>query len=64
MIGKNVAPGVTGGTSVITGTVHGASNIDSSTGASMPSGGDILRADTQVSAAKTLGAALGIDSAI
>jgi hypothetical protein len=64
MIGKNVAPGVTGGTSVITGSVHGASNIDSTTGASLPSGGDILRADTQVSAAKTLGAALGIDSAI
>jgi hypothetical protein len=64
MIGKNVAPGVTGGTSVITGTVYGASDIDSATGASVASGGDIVRADTQVSAAKTLGAALGIDAAL
>jgi hypothetical protein len=61
MIGKNVAPGVTGGTTVISGSVYGASDIDSATGGSKASGGDIPRADTHVAAAKTLGVALGID---
>jgi hypothetical protein len=64
MIGKNVAPGVTGGTGVITGTVYGATGIDSTTGASMPTGGDVAQTDTAVSAAKTLGAALGIDQSL
>jgi hypothetical protein len=61
MIGKNVNPGVTGGTTIISGSVFGASDIDSQTGASLANGGDIPRADTHVAAAKTLGSALGID---
>jgi hypothetical protein len=64
MIGKNVAPGVTGGTTAISGTVYGASDIDAATGNSVASGGDIPRADTHVAAAKTLGVALGIDAAL
>jgi hypothetical protein len=64
MIGRNVAPGVTGGTGVITGSVYGATGIDSTTGASMPAGGDIAQTNTGVSAAKTLGAALGIDQSL
>jgi hypothetical protein len=63
MIGKNVAPGVTGGTGVITGSVYGATAIDSKTGASSASG-DVAMTDTGLSAAKTLGAALGIDQSI
>jgi hypothetical protein len=62
MIGKNVKPGVTGGVTEISNGVFGASDIDSATGASVASGGDIARADTHVAAAKTLGLALGIDA--
>jgi hypothetical protein len=62
MIGKNVRPGVSGGCTAISADVYGASDIDSSSGASLPSGGDIARADTHVAAAKTLGVALGIDA--
>jgi hypothetical protein len=62
MIGKNVQPGVSGGCTPISGAVYGASDIDSASGASLPSGGDIARADTQIAAAKTLGVALGIDA--
>jgi hypothetical protein len=61
MIGKNVNPGVTGGTTPISNGVYGASDIDSATGTSKASGGDIARADSHVAAAKTLGVALGID---
>lgn len=64
MIGKNVAPGITGGCTLLTGTVYGASGIDSTTGASVTTGGDIAAADTAVSAAKTLGLALGIDASL
>ncbi len=64
MIGKNIAPGITGGTGVITGSVYGATGINATTGASMPAGGDIPMASTGVSAAKTLGAALGVDQAV
>ncbi len=64
MIGKNVAPGLTGGTGLITGSVYGATGINSTTGASMVTGGDIAQGDTGVSAAKTLGAALGIDQSV
>jgi Protein of unknown function (DUF1501) len=64
MIGKNVAPGITGGTGVITGSVYGATGINATTGASMPTGGDVAQNDTGVSAAKTLGAALGIDQSV
>ena len=64
MIGKKVAAGVTGGCTPISGTVYGASDIDSATGASKASGGDIARADTHTAAAKTLGVALGIDASL
>lgn len=64
MIGKNVAPGVTGGCTEISSGVYGASDIDSATGASKASGGDIARADSHTAAAKTLGVALGIDSSL
>jgi hypothetical protein len=64
MIGKNVSPGVTGGCSIVTQNVFGASDIDSETGASLASGGDIPRADTHTAAAKTLGLALGIDAGL
>jgi Protein of unknown function (DUF1501) len=64
MIGKNVAAGVTGGCTPISSTVYGASDIDSATGASKASGGDIARADTHTAAAKTLGVALGIDASL
>lgn len=64
MIGKNVKPGITGGAVALNGNVFGASDIASATGASVASGGDIPRLDTHVSAAKTLGVALGIDSAL
>jgi hypothetical protein len=64
MIGKNVKPGVTGGVTEISNGVFGASDIDSATGASVASGGDIARVDTHVAAAKTLGLALGIDAGL
>jgi Protein of unknown function (DUF1501) len=64
LIGKNVAPGVTGGVGVIKGDVYGATGITAATGASVPGGGDVVQADTGVSAAKTLGAALGIDQSL
>lgn len=63
MIGKNVNPGVSGGTTLIQPSVYGASDIDSTSGGSLAEGGDIARADTHVAAAKTLGVALGIDAA-
>ena len=60
MIGKNVAPGVVGG--VLPGgksNAYSAADIDSKTGAAQ-AGGDIPAAQTQLAAARTLGAALGI----
>jgi len=51
-------------TGVITGSVYGATGIDSTTGASMTTGGDIAQSNTGISAAKTLGAALGIDQSL
>jgi hypothetical protein len=66
MIGKNVAPGVTGGVANVaggfgsSGTALGAGDIDSATGLVAPSGGDVARLDTHVAMARTLGAALGI----
>lgn len=60
MIGRNIAAGVTGGVSLISNGVFGASPLASATG--LPTeGGDIPRADTHIAAAKTLGVALGID---
>jgi hypothetical protein len=62
MIGKNIAPGVTGGVAAGTGGAYQASPIDSTTG--LPSAsGDIPAAKTHVAAARTLGVALGIPSA-
>jgi hypothetical protein len=66
MIGKNVAPGVTGGVTNVSGgfgssgTALGAGDIDSASGAVVASGGDVSRTDTHVAMARTLGAALGI----
>jgi hypothetical protein len=60
MIGKNVAPGVTGGVVASgSGGAYVASPIDSTTGQPSASG-DIAANKTHVSAARTLGAALGI----
>jgi hypothetical protein len=70
MIGKNVAPGVIGGVTPVSGgfgagsaTALGASDIDAATGVSVASGGDVPRTETHVSMARTLGAALGIPQA-
>jgi hypothetical protein len=66
MIGKNVAPGVTGGTMPLTDRASngalGASDIDSATGAAAP-GGDVPWKETNVAMARTLGVALGIPAA-
>jgi hypothetical protein len=64
MIGKNVNPGVTGGVGVLTGSVYAATGINATSGTAMATGGDIALADTKVAAAKTLGAALGVDQAL
>jgi Protein of unknown function (DUF1501) len=64
MIGKNIRAGVTGGCSIVSGDVYGASDIDSESGRSLPNGGDVPREDTHVAAAKTLGVALGLDPAV
>ena len=68
MIGKNIAPGVTGGVMNVSGgfgssgTALGAGDIDSASGA-VVSGGDVPRTETHVAMARTLGAALGIPQA-
>ena len=65
MIGKNVQPGVTGGVANVSGgfgssgAALGAGDIDSASG-SVVTGGDVVRTDTHVAMARTLGAALGI----
>jgi len=64
MIGKNVKPSVIGGlTTPASGNALQASSIDSATGAASASG-DIPAAQTHVAAARTLGIALGIPSAV
>lgn len=63
LIGKNIAPGVTGGVMKGTGAAYSAADIDSATGAAVP-GGDIPAAKTNVALARTLGAALGIDASL
>jgi hypothetical protein len=69
MIGKNIAPGVTGGVTNVTGgfgssgTALGAGDIDSASGAQM-TGGDVPRTETHVAMARTLGAALGIPQSL
>jgi hypothetical protein len=63
MIGKNVAPGVTGGITTDSSGAYVASDIDSSTGQAMK-GGDIPFAQTHVAAARTLCGALGIPASV
>jgi len=67
MIGKNVAPGVIGGVMTVSDRESdgalGAADIDSATGVGV-AGGDVVRTDTHVSMARTLGAALGIPQAV
>ena len=64
LIGKNVRPGVYGGV-IPSGTsgAFAAGDIDSATGA-QATGGDITAAKSHVSAARTLGAALGLPDAV
>jgi hypothetical protein len=70
LIGKNIAPGVTGGVMPGGGgstfgspsTALGASDIDSATGAGQ-AGGDIPSVQTYGALARTLGVALGIPAA-
>ena len=64
LIGKNVRPGVYGGV-VASGTTgaFAAGDIDAATGA-LTTGGDITAVKTHVSAARTLGAALGLPDAV
>lgn len=62
MIGKNVAPGITGGVAPNANGAHAATDIDSTTGAGIP-GGDVPIAQTHISMARTLGVALGIPAA-
>jgi hypothetical protein len=64
LIGKNVKPGVYGGV-VASGTsgAFAAGDIDSASGAQV-TGGDISAAKTHVSAARTLGAVLGLPDAV
>jgi len=64
MIGKNIKSSVIGGITADTKGTFVASGIDSATGAAMPTGGDIDTTKTQVSAARTLGAALGIPDSV
>jgi hypothetical protein len=63
MIGKNVAPGVTGGVVKASSGAYVASDISSATGAAT-AGGDIAAADTHLAMARTLGVALGIPSTV
>ena len=64
IIGKNVKPSVIGGVTADSKGTLVASGIDSGTGASVATGGDIDATKTQVSAARTLGAALGIPDTV
>jgi Protein of unknown function (DUF1501) len=64
LIGKNIRAGVVGGVVPVddrgSSGALGAGDIDSATGAVVPSGGDIPRLDTHLAMARTLGVALGI----
>jgi hypothetical protein len=62
LIGKNIAPGITGGVALNSNMAHAATDIDSATGAGMP-GGDVPVAQSHVAMARTLGVALGIPAA-
>lgn len=61
LIGKNIAPGITGGVVKGTSGAYSASDIDSASGGPV-TGGDVPVAKTNVSLARTLGVALGIPS--
>jgi hypothetical protein len=63
LIGKNIAPGVTGGVTKASSGAYVASDIDSATGAAQ-AGGDVPSANTHVAMARTLGVALGIPSSV
>jgi hypothetical protein len=63
LIGKNIAPGVTGGVMKGSGAAFSAADIDSASGAPV-AGGDIPAAKTNVALARTLGVALGIPTAL
>jgi len=63
LIGKNIAPGVTGGVVKASSGAYAASDIDSASGAAV-TGGDVPVAQSNVSLARTLGAALGIPTAL
>jgi hypothetical protein len=63
MIGKNVAPTVIGGPIKASSGNYVASDIDSASGAAV-SGGDIPVAESHASAARTLGAALGLPASV
>jgi hypothetical protein len=63
LVGKNIAPAVTGGVVKGSSGAYAASDIDSASG--MPViGGDIPVAQSNVALARTLGAALGIPSSL
>ncbi|HWA78104.1 MAG TPA: DUF1501 domain-containing protein [Polyangiaceae bacterium] len=62
LIGKNIAPGVTGGVAPNSQGANAATDINSTTGVGAP-GGDVPIAQTHVSMARTLGVALGIPAA-
>jgi hypothetical protein len=63
LIGKNIAPAVTGGVVKGSSGAYAASDIDSASG--MPvTGGDIPVAQSNVALARTLGVALGIPTAV
>jgi hypothetical protein len=64
IIGKNVKSSVIGGVTADSKGTLVAAGIDSATGAAMASGGDIDASKTQTSAARTLGAALGIPDSV
>ena len=61
LIGKNIAPGVTGGVVKGSSGAYSASDIDSASGRPV-TGGDIPVAQSNVALARTLGVALGIPS--
>src|SRR4051812_13217445 len=64
IIGKNVKPSVIGGVVADSKGTLVASGIDSATGAAVAAGGDIDATKTQTSAARTLGAALGLPDSV
>src|SRR5205814_1271466 len=60
LIGKNIKSSVIGGVTADSKGTYVAAGINAATGAPVASGGDIDTNQTQVSAARTLGAALGL----